>query len=145
MSLRATRRRRRLALVALAAAVTLPLAGACARAVPVAAPAPAEADTVAMAPEGTPEAMLEVVNGSNYDVRVYVIYGGQRRRLGLVTSQNTKQFGLPALLVGREVRFFADPVGARNTQRTDGLTVRPGQVVRFGLEKELRSHTLVYY
>ena len=131
--------RARLALALLLGAC---LAG-CATGTPVGEGARA-ADSVDAVPEGAGEATLEVVNQSNYDVRVFIHHGGQYRRLGLVTSMRTAQFGLPALYLGREVRFLADPVGARRRQLTDAVVVRPGQLVRFGLEKELRSHTLTY-
>ena len=96
------------------------------------------------APEAAGDAVLEVVNQSNYDVRVLVHSGGQYHRLGLVTSMRTAQLPLPPRHLAREVRFLADPVGARRRQLTDAIVVRPGSVVRFALETELRSHTLTY-
>ena len=135
-------RRSALALAVLLASVV----AACAPRGPVADPPEAVADSAEALPAaGIPEAILEVQNQSNYDVRVYVVTGGQSRRLGFVTSRQSAQLGLPSVYVGRDVRFRAVPVGYRRTQTTDVLVVRPGQVVRFGLEKELRSHTLVYY
>ena len=118
--------------------------GACAASTPVAEGPTAAVDTADGALAEAGEAVLVVVNQSNYDVRVFIHYGGQYRRLGLVTSMRTAQFELPAPSLGREVRFLADPVGFRRRQRTDPILLRPGQLVRFGLEKELRSHTLVY-
>ena len=90
-------------------------------------------------------ASLEVVNESIFDVRVFVIRAGQFTRIGMVTSMTTGMFELGPYLIDREIRLYAEPVGSTNRQRSDAVYVRPGQSVRFGLEKRMRSHSLAVY
>ena len=90
-------------------------------------------------------AILAVDNGSIFDVRIYVLRAGQRYRLGLVGSGRTMTFPLGRFLIDREIALYAEPVGARGHQRSDAIYVRPGQEVRFGLEKRLRSHSIAVY
>ena len=113
-----------------------PVAGAPAR-----APAAAAADSEL--PSGSAE--LQVVNESNFDVRVFVIRAGQFTRLGLVRSMNTVSFKLGPHLIDREITLYADPVGSMLRQRTEAIYVRPGQQVRFGLERRMRSYSLAVY
>jgi hypothetical protein len=106
---------------------------------------PAGAQAAAGAEEATGSAELEVVNESNFDVRVFVIRAGQFTRLGLVRSMNTTSFELGPHLIDREIRLYADPVGSTTRQRTEAIYVRPGQQVRFGLERRMRSYSLAIY
>jgi len=90
-------------------------------------------------------ASLEVVNESIFDVRVFVVRAGQYTRMGMVTSMTTGVFELGPFLIDREIRLYAEPVGSTARQRSDAIYVRPGQQVRFGLEKRMRSHSLAVY
>ena len=120
-------------------------------------PASGPATSPASPPVGAPDsaaaerelasgsAELEVVNESNFDVRVFVIRAGQFTRLGLVRSMNTTTFELGPHLIDREIRLYADPVGSTARQRTEAIYVRPGQQVRFGLERRMRSYSLAIY
>lgn len=90
-------------------------------------------------------AILAVANNSIFDVRIYVLRAGQRYRLGLVGSGATITFPLGRFLIDREIALYAEPVGARGQQRSDAIYVRPGQEVRFELERRLRSHSLAVY
>lgn len=129
-------------LAGVAAATAL---GACARRVPADTPA-TDADPAAaeMAVRQRPS-MLEVRNGSNYDVTVFLLQGGRRERLGLVTSGATASYELADVHVGKEVRFHADPVGYNRTQTSAPVVLRPGLRVVLALERLLRSHTLSTY
>ena len=116
---------------------------ACARATPIdtapvaaAEPAPAQGELAAT---------LAVTNNSIFDVRIYVLRGGQRYRMGIVGSGTTVSYGLTRLLINREISLYAEPVGARGHQRTESIVVREGQEVRLELEKRLRSHSLAVY
>ncbi len=133
--------RRATALCWMALAVTVP---GCARPNrPSSAPTPEPApDTVSAS---TTSAELQVVNESIFDVRVFVIRAGQFTRLGLVGSTNTASFQLGPHIIDREISLYADPVGATRRQRTDAIYVRPGQQIRFGLERLMRSYSLAVY
>jgi hypothetical protein len=99
----------------------------------------------AVGEDGREGATLEVENSSIFDVRVFVVRGGSYVRLGLVLSGGTTEFPLPASMLDRELVFYAEPVGSRARQRTDALYVRPGQHVKLGLEKRLRSYSIAIH
>jgi hypothetical protein len=112
------------------------------------APAPGAAPpapAAAVEDDGREGATLEVDNSSIFDVRIFVLRGSARTRLGMVTSGATVEFPLPAPMLGRELVFYAEPVGASARQRTDGVYVRPGQHVKLGLEKRLRSYSIAVH
>jgi hypothetical protein len=92
-----------------------------------------------------PGALSSTATFARCDVRIYVLRAGQRYRMGLVSSGTTITFPLGRFLINREIALYAEPVGARGQQRTDAIYVRPGQEVRFGREKRLRSHSLAVY
>jgi hypothetical protein len=104
-------------------------------------PAPASA----VEDDGREGATLEVDNSSIFDVRMFVVRGSERVRLGIVTSGATVEFPLPGTMLGRELAFYAEPVGSSAHQRTDAVYVRPGQHVKLGLEKRLRSYTIAVH
>jgi hypothetical protein len=105
------------------------------------APAPG----VAVEDDGREGATLEVDNSSIFDVRMFVVRGSHHVRLGLVISGTTHEFPLPAAMLGRELVFYAEPVGSPARQRTDAVYVRPGQHVKIGLEKRLRSYSIAIH
>jgi hypothetical protein len=116
---------------------------ACARAPAAGVPPPAPG--AAVENDGREGATLEVDNSSIFDVRMFVVRGGSYVRLGLVTSGATVEFPLPAAMLGRDLVFYAEPVGSRARQRTDAVYVRPGQHVKLGLEKRLRSYSIAIH
>ena len=88
---------------------------------------------------------MQVDNGSIFDVRIFVVRGSEHVRLGVVTSGATVEFPIPGAMLGRELSFYAEPIGSSARQRTDALYVRPGQQVRLGLEKRLRSYSIAVH
>jgi hypothetical protein len=121
----------------------LALGAACAHAPAPGVPAPAP--SVAVEEDGREGATLEVDNGSIFDVRMFVVRGANYVRLGLVTSGATVTFPIPGAMLGRELVFYAEPVGSPARQRTDAVYVRPGQHVKLGLEKRLRSYSIAVH
>ena len=79
-----------------------------------------------------PETFVEVENRSMLDMTVYVMRGGERRRLGLVNALSTQVLAIPSTLVeGMGVlRFVADPIGASRTPVSEEIVVRHGDTVR---------------
>jgi hypothetical protein len=114
---------------------------ACARPRQAALPAPG----VAVEDDGREGATLEVDNSSIFDVRMFLVRGSHHVRLGLVTSGMTVEFPIPGSMLGRELVFYAEPVGSTARQRTDAVYVRPGQHVKLGLEKRLRSYSIAIH
>lgn len=107
--------------------------------------APQPAPGVAVEDDGTEGATLEVDNSSIFDVRMYLVRGSHHVRLGLVTSGTSVEFPIPGSMLGRELVFYAEPVGSTARQRTDAVYVRPGQHVKIGLEKRLRSYSIAIH
>jgi hypothetical protein len=79
-----------------------------------------------------PETFVEVENRSMLDMTVYVMRGGERRRLGLVNALSTQVLAIPSIMVeGLGVlRFVADPIGASRTPVSEEIAVRHGDTVR---------------
>ena len=107
--------------------------------------APPPAPGVAVEDDGREGATLEVDNSSIFDVRMFVVRGSHHVRLGLVISGTTEEFPIPGAMLGRELVFYAEPVGSPARQRTDAVYVRPGQHVKIGLEKWLRSYSIAIH
>jgi hypothetical protein len=100
---------------------------------------------IAVEDDGREGATLEVDNSSIFDVRMFIVRGSHHVRLGLVTSGTTAEFPIPGSMLGRELVFYAEPVGSLARQRTDAVYVRPGQHVKLGLEKRLRSYNIAIH
>jgi hypothetical protein len=86
---------------------------------------------------GTPpgqrsEAFVRVENRSMLDMTVYVVRGGERRRLGLVNALSTQTLPIPGVLIDGAgvLRFLADPIGASRTPVSEEIVVRHGDVVQ---------------
>lgn len=88
---------------------------------------------------------VEVVNQNWQDMHVYVLASGQRRSLGMVTSQNSEVFELPrsALASDRDIVFIADPIGSVVAFVSDPVLVQPGDQVRWTIQNRLR-HSSVF-
>lgn len=88
---------------------------------------------------------VEVVNQNWQDMHVYVLASGQRRSLGMVTSQNSELFELPrsALAADRDIVFIADPIGSVVAFVSDPVLVQPGDQVRWTIQNRLR-HSSVF-
>jgi hypothetical protein len=83
---------------------------------------------------------VRVQNQSWADVRVYVIAGTQRHRLGIVTGSSTQTLRIPAHLVagGRELSFLVDPIGSRTTATSFSVFALPGETVTLTIPAQLR-------
>lgn len=86
-----------------------------------------------------PAAVVVVENQAWVDVDVFVMYGGTRSRLGMVTGNSERRFTLRPAVVGggRDVRFLADPVGSDRTALSFEIYVAPGQEVRLTIPSRL--------
>ncbi len=115
--------------------------GACARHTPSsdsAAPAPA--------PETRGPVTLRVTNSNWSDVRIYVVRGAMWTRLGIVTTNSTIDFTIPAdLLSGAtSVTLVADPVAGVGTWNTPLPVISPGDEFELVVENFLQySHLVV--
>ena len=86
----------------------------------------------AASPGQRAEAFVRVENRSMLDMTIYVVRGGERRRLGLVNALTTQVLPIPSVLVEGSgvLRFLADPIGGSRTPISEEIVVRNGDVVQ---------------
>jgi hypothetical protein len=101
----------------------------------------------APAPPAANPIVIRVYNKYWADVNVSVDIGGQRARLGVVTAVASGSFQLPErlLIPGRPFRLIADPIGPTITLSSETVYVRPGQLVEWTLESDLRRSTVTVF
>jgi hypothetical protein len=82
----------------------------------------------AAAPEG---ATVRVENRAWTEMTIYAVAGGQRVRLGSVTSNQTAVLGIPSSIIGfgRSLTFIADPLGSDRTSTSFEIFVQPGEEI----------------
>jgi len=82
---------------------------------------------------------LRIVNHSWLDVNVFLQQGTRRDRVGTATATATTEFHIPLRRIeGAEYRLFGDPVGSRETVRSEPLHPQDGDVVTWTLEDDLK-------
>ena len=128
-------------LLAVAWCVVSPFTTAgCARQRPVAT-TPAADSTAARGP-----VTLRVTNSNWSDVRIYLTRGATWVRLGIVTTNSTVEFTVPAEFVASPggVTLVADPVAGRRPWTTTLPAVMPGDEFELVVESFLQySHLVV--
>jgi len=89
---------------------------------------------------------LRVTNSNWSDVRIYLVRGAMWTRLGIVTTNSTIDFTIPAdLLSGAtSVTLVADPVAGVGTWNTPLPVISPGDEFELVVENFLQySHLVV--
>ena len=73
--------------------------------------------------------ILRVDNQSFNDMRIYVIQGGQRIRVGTANGKQTSTFKLPRSVISgfTTVRVQAVPIGANGNSVSEEISVQPGE------------------
>jgi hypothetical protein len=74
---------------------------------------------------------VRVENRNFLDMKIYILRGAERIRIGTVTGNSTQVFTIPeGLIFGSGlVRFLADPIGGTDTPISQEISVRQGDVV----------------
>ena len=87
---------------------------------------------------------VRVVNHAWLDITVYLLQGTHRDRIGVATASSTSTFTIPLrqLSAGAEYRLFGDPVGSRQTVRSEPLHAEDGDVVTWKLEDDLARSSI---
>jgi hypothetical protein len=87
----------------------------------------------------TDQTVVRVTNNNWSDVRVYLVYGTQRIRLGTVTSMQAAVLRVPQTYTStsRSVRLLIDPIAQRETYLSEPITLGPGQHVDFRVQNHL--------
>ena len=97
-------------------------------------------DACASAPKPDPNAAPEdqvgpttvrVQNQAFLDVVIYVVRGGVRSRLGLVTASSTAVLTIPKVLVQplTQLQFIASPIAGQRQPISEEVTVSPGDQI----------------
>jgi hypothetical protein len=87
---------------------------------------------------------LRIVNHSWLDVNVYVLQGNHRERIGTATATSTSEFHVPLrrFSSGADYQLFGDPIGSRQTVRSEALHAQDGDVVTWTLEDDLARSSI---
>jgi hypothetical protein len=82
---------------------------------------------------------LRIVNHSWLDVTVYLQQGTRRDRIGTATATSTTEFhvALRQISSGGDYRLLGDPIGSRQTVRSEAIHAQDGDVVTWTLEDNL--------
>lgn len=119
--------------IAAAGVAAVVLAACASRRAPPAATGPG---AIAPARAGIP---LRVENHHHGDVTVFVVRGGIRQRLGLVTAATTTRFTIPSRFAadGAGFALLARAVGGTTSTRSDNVVPQSRQLVVWTLESDL--------
>lgn len=92
-------------------------------------------------------AVLRVDNRAQQDVTIYLVRGTHRMRLGSVTGLSAGAFELTpdAIDSAEEVYLVADPLAGLRRLTSERIVLRPGAVVEWTIEMELRRAVLSVY
>ena len=87
---------------------------------------------------------VRVVNHAWLDITVYLLQGTHRDRIGVATASSTSTFTIPLrqLSAGAQYQLFGDPVGSRQTVRSEPLHAEDGDVVIWTLEDDLARSSI---
>ena len=90
-------------------------------------------------------AVLRVINYNSSDVKIYLLRGSMRLRLGMVTSGQSAVLEIPADFLGRpgDVTLVASPIGSSEEYATSLLPVSGGDVLLFTVEHFLAQSHLI--
>ncbi len=85
-----------------------------------------------------------VVNNNSLDMRVYVIVGSVRYRLGTVNGLRRQTLKVPASAVsnGNDIRLVAVPFAQRSATYTRSILVYPGDELKYRIETRLALSSL---
>jgi len=85
------------------------------------------------------ETTVEVTNHNWNTIHAYVMAGGARYSLGMVTTTRTQRFIIPAMAVssGRNLIFLALPIGSSLAYVSEEVIVRAGDAVQVTIQNDL--------
>lgn len=96
----------------------------------------AEVVTVSAAWTGT---TVRTTNYNTRDLRIFLVRGQSRFRLGTVTSMNSAEFDVPEAMLptGATIRVQAEVIGSSERISTEEIRVEPGLLIEWVLEANL--------
>jgi hypothetical protein len=83
----------------------------------------------AVAPDLPP--MVRIENDNTSDMKVYLIRGGQRVRIGTANALGVTTLKLPPTVINgiTELRFLLVPIGGNRAEVSEKITVNPGEEI----------------
>ena len=83
----------------------------------------------AVAPDLPPA--LRVENDNTSDMKVYLIRGGQRVRIGTANALGVTMLKLPPTVINgvTELRFLLVPIGGNRAELSEKITANPGEEI----------------
>ncbi len=93
----------------------------------------------------TRAAVLRVINYNSSDVKIYLLRGSLRFRLGMVTAGGSATFDIPPDFLGHmgDVTLVASPIGSSEVYATPLLPISGGDVLQFTVEHFLAQSHLI--
>ncbi len=92
-------------------------------------------DTAPATAASASKAVVQVTNQNFYDMDIYLVRYGQRRRLGTATGNSTRTFEISSDWIGNgPVRFLARPIGPSGREFSQELDIKPGDVVSLTIQ-----------
>lgn len=90
---------------------------------------------------------LDVANHNWLDVVVYVVHGGQRTRLAMVTAAGSASFVVPdyTLRNNGQIRLLAHAVGDPNKFMSETIVAKPGMTIDWTIETDLKRSSLAVW
>jgi hypothetical protein len=88
--------------------------------------------------------MIQVINRHPLDMKVFVLHGAEKTRIGTATALGTTRIRLnPRLIRGLgDIRLYAEAIGSAGRVWTEMLVLHPGDAVDWSLAYEL-DHSAV--
>ena len=96
---------------------------------------------------GPSPVVVEVTNGHMQDIDLYAVNGGQRWRLGTITTGETERFRVPtaAAIAGNEFALQVHPIGGGRDFFTDRVLVSAGDRVRLNVAPMLAQSSYLVF
>jgi hypothetical protein len=104
-------------------------------------------DATSIVPDRNTTVLVEVDSHFQGDVVIYLLLGGQRERLGMVSGLGNAAFTFPYRKLGNagSSRLLAYPIAGAAAYASDPLYIQPGQSLKWTLEADLSRSNLVSY
>ena len=104
-------------------------------------------DSTSTAPDPNTPVLVEIESHFQGDVVIYLLRGGQRERLGMVSGLSGAAFTFPYRKLGSSgsTRLLAYPIAGAEAYASDPLYIQPGQSLKWTLEADLSRSNLRSY
>ena len=92
------------------------------------------------------DVQITVENRNWQNIVIFALRGGNRVRLGMVTSMSTQIFTIKSEMTrSSEFQLMADPVGALDVYHSDPVRIEPGDQIHWTLASNLVHSGIFVY